>query len=261
IIERLHRDLAGFPEEGTWRTFLDATVALLSTWIDRSQLTMERLERVIAPLDRFAPTPTRSQFVARVRELIASQVYREGSLADGRVFVGPTSVAAGLRFRVVFVPGLVERRFPSVARPDPLLLDEERAALAESVRTSADNQEDERLEFLDACGSASERLVLSYPRATASLAGTGSLRRSCCEPRVQPSACVYRPRNSPRSHPEEKRPSAVPTRRTPIVPWTCSNATCRSSPTARKVRRGISWTTRRMCVDPGMRNAPHGVVC
>ena len=95
---------------------------------------------------------------------IASQVYREGSLADGRVFVGPTSVAAGLRFRVVFVPGLVERRFPSVARPDPLLLDEERAALAESVRTSADNQEEERLEFLDACASASERLVLSYPR-------------------------------------------------------------------------------------------------
>src|SRR4029453_9651104 len=94
IIERLHRELAGFPEEGTWRTFLDATVALLSTWIDRSQLTMERLERGIGPLDRFAPTPSRSQFLARVRELIASQVYREGSLAEGRVFVGATSVAA-----------------------------------------------------------------------------------------------------------------------------------------------------------------------
>jgi RecB family exonuclease len=58
----------------------------------------------------------------------------------------------------------VERRFPSVARPDPLLLDEERAALADDVRTSADDQEDERLEFLDACASAGERLVLSYPR-------------------------------------------------------------------------------------------------
>jgi RecB family exonuclease len=164
IIERLHSDLSSFPEEGTWRTFLDATLALLSTWIDRSQLTIERLERVIGPLDRFAPTPTRSQFIARVRELIASQVYREGSLAEGRVFVGPTSVAAGLRFTVVFVPGLVERRFPSVARPDPLLLDEERATLSEDVRTSADDQEDERLEFVDACASASERLILSYPR-------------------------------------------------------------------------------------------------
>ena len=91
-------------------------------------------------------------------------MYREGSLADGRVFVGPTSVAAGLRFRVVFVPGLVERRFPSVARPDPLLLDEERSALSAELRTSADEQEAERLEFVDACAAAGERLVLSYPR-------------------------------------------------------------------------------------------------
>ena len=133
IVERLHRQLADFPETGSWREFLEATLGLLSNWIDRSQLTKERLERLIGPLDRFAPTPTRAQFLARVRELIASQVYREGSLADGRVFVGATSVAAGLRFRVVFVPGLVERRFPSVARPDPLLLDEERAALSQEL--------------------------------------------------------------------------------------------------------------------------------
>ena len=164
IVERLHRQLADFPETGSWREFLEATLGLLSNWIDRSQLTKERLERLIGPLDRFAPTPTRAQFLARVRELIASQVYREGSLADGRVFVGATSVAAGLRFRVVFVPGLVERRFPSVARPDPLLLDEERAALSQELRTSADEQEEERLEFFDACAAASERLVLSYPR-------------------------------------------------------------------------------------------------
>ncbi len=164
IVERLHRDLTGFPQEGAWREFLDATLALLSGWIDRGQLTKERLERLIGPLDRFGPTPTQAQFLARVRELIASQVYREGSLADGRVFVGPTSVAAGLRFRVVFVPGLVERRFPSVARPDPLLLDEERSALSAELRTSADEQEAERLEFVDACAAAGERLVLSYPR-------------------------------------------------------------------------------------------------
>jgi ATP-dependent helicase/nuclease subunit B len=45
-----------------------------------------------------------------------------------------------------------------------LLLDAEREGLSPDVRTSADDQEDERLEFLDACASASERLVLSYPR-------------------------------------------------------------------------------------------------
>jgi ATP-dependent helicase/nuclease subunit B len=163
-IERLAADLAGFPNGGGWRDFLAPTLTLLERWIERGQLTAERLERVIGPLDRFAPTPTREQFLARVKEIIASQVYREGSLADGRVFVGPTGVAGGLSFRVVFVPGMVERRFPSVARPDPLLLDEERQALSPALRTTVDAQEQERLRFIEACGAAGERLVLSYPR-------------------------------------------------------------------------------------------------
>lgn len=80
------------------------------------------------------------------------------------MFVGPTSVAGGLRFRVVFVPGMVERRFPSVARPNPLLLDEERESLSPALRTTVDDQEQERIEFVEACAAAGERLVLSYPR-------------------------------------------------------------------------------------------------
>ncbi len=85
-------------------------------------------------MDRFAPSPTRRQFLARVRDLIAVTGVREGSLAEGRVLVGPTSVAAGLHHRIVFVPGMVERRFPSVARPDPLLLDEERESLSQPLQ-------------------------------------------------------------------------------------------------------------------------------
>ena len=163
-IERLAADLNAFPSEGGWGEFLTPTLTLLDRWIERSRLTAERLERVIGPLDRFAPRPTRDQFLARVHELIASQVYREGSLADGRVLVGPTGVAAGLRYRIVFVPGMVERRFPSVARPDPLLLDEERQALSPALRTTIDAQEEERLRFVEGCAAAGERLVLSWPR-------------------------------------------------------------------------------------------------
>ena len=72
--------------------------------------------------------------------------------------------ARGLGFRLVFVPGLVERAFPTVARPDPLLLDEEREALSPDLRTTRDAQERERLLFARAVRAAGERLVLSYPR-------------------------------------------------------------------------------------------------
>ena len=99
-----------------------------------------------------------------MRELLATQVYREGSLEDDRVLVSSIDGARGLGFRLVFVPGLVERAFPTVARPDPLLLDEEREALSPELRTTRDAQERERLLFARAVRAAGERLVLSFPR-------------------------------------------------------------------------------------------------
>lgn len=54
-------------------------------------------------MDRFAPTPTRQQFLARVRDLIATQVYSEGSLAEGRVFVGPTQQISVLVYKLAQV--------------------------------------------------------------------------------------------------------------------------------------------------------------
>jgi hypothetical protein len=164
LIERLYRDLAAFPSEGGWDDFLAATLGLLDAWIGRGRLVRERLERVIAPLGRFAPAPTREAFLARVRELLATQVYREGSPEGDRVLVSSIAGARGLRFRMVFVPGLVERAFPTVARPDPLLLDEEREALSPELRTTRDAQEGERLVFARAVRAAGERLVLSWPR-------------------------------------------------------------------------------------------------
>ena len=164
LVERLHRDLAAFPSEGGWDELLGATLGLLDAWIDRGRLVRERLERVLAPLGRFAPAPTREAFLARVRDLLATQVYREGSIEDDRVLVSSIDGARGLAFRLVFVPGLVERAFPTVARPDPLLLDEEREALSPELRTTRDAQERERLLFARAVRAAGERLVLSFPR-------------------------------------------------------------------------------------------------
>jgi hypothetical protein len=164
LVERLAADLATLPTSGPWSGHLDATLGLLDRWIDRAGLTRERLERVLRPLGEYAPPPTREEFLARTRELLATQRYREGQLGDGRVFVGSIDSARGLRFRLVFVPGLVERAFPGLVRPDPLLLDDERQALSPHLRTSRDGQEAERQLFADAVSAAEERLVLSYPR-------------------------------------------------------------------------------------------------
>lgn len=89
------------------------------------------------------------------------------------VVVADIMAARGTPFRMVLIPGLVEKSFPAPARQDPLLLDAERLRLNNALTglgTGGElperrrRVEEERLLFRLACGMATERLVLSYPR-------------------------------------------------------------------------------------------------
>jgi CRISPR/Cas system-associated exonuclease Cas4 (RecB family) len=167
VVEMLAADLAAFPAVAGWSVYLDATLALLDRWIVDGGAVRERLERALRPLAAHAPAPARAEFVARAQALLATQTYRQGEIGEARVFVGTIAASAGLRFRLVFVPGLAERRFPSAVRPDPLLLDDERRALSEALPTTEDALEAQKLLFAGAVHAATERLVLSYPRVDA----------------------------------------------------------------------------------------------
>jgi ATP-dependent helicase/nuclease subunit B len=112
------------------------------------------------------------------------------AVAGGAIHVGALDAMAGLTFRVVAIPGLVEGGYPGPARPDPFLLDPEREALAAApqpdagkgrqlalfhdgprasspLRTAQDRVLEARRDFQRAVAQASERLILSYPRADA----------------------------------------------------------------------------------------------
>ena len=122
-------------------------------------------------------------------------------LPGGAIHVGAMDAMAGLSFRVVAIPGLVEGGYPGVLRPDPFLLDPEREALGASVArepppiaavrkapsqlslfgegaseakddapglmTTQDRLLEARRMFQRAAAQATERLFLSYPRADA----------------------------------------------------------------------------------------------
>ncbi|MCS6926030.1 MAG: exodeoxyribonuclease V subunit gamma [Candidatus Binatia bacterium] len=84
------------------------------------------------------------------------------------VWVGELHAAYGVPFRAVILPGLVEGGFPQTARQDPLLLDAERQHLGEILLRQLPlrdrREEEERLLLLLALQSATERVMLSYPR-------------------------------------------------------------------------------------------------
>jgi len=112
-------------------------------------------------------------------------------VSGGAVHVGALDAMAGLTFRVVAIPGLVEGGFPGVPRPDPFLLDAEREALtrpptppvpepvqrgqlslfdaapppAGVLATTQDRVRQARRDFHRAVSQATEHLILSYPRA------------------------------------------------------------------------------------------------
>src|SRR5690606_19014028 len=85
----------------------------------------------------------------------------------GRVLVTTPEGLRGRSMRVVVVPGLAERLFPPPVREDPLLADDDRAAIAPTLALRVQRTLRERLLLSLAVGAAEEGLVASYPRTEA----------------------------------------------------------------------------------------------
>jgi ATP-dependent helicase/nuclease subunit B len=144
-----------------------------SVWLDRltrlAPRALRQPARVLRVLGELAPLggvgPVR---LSEVREVLAPRLrlltHEPPRRRHGRVFVGTCHAARGRSFRVVFVPGLVERVFPQRLREDALLLDAPRAALDANLAVRQTRADDERLQLRLAIGAASERVYVSYPR-------------------------------------------------------------------------------------------------
>jgi CRISPR/Cas system-associated exonuclease Cas4 (RecB family) len=146
--------------QATWGAWTEALSALATR-------ALRKPDRVLAVLSEMAPmrdvgpltlAEVRLVLMPRLTELVVPPPPRP----PGRIYVGAALDARGLAFDVVFVPGLAERLFPQKVIEDPILRDDERARLG--LATQDDRVTNERLALRLAIGSATERVVLSYPR-------------------------------------------------------------------------------------------------
>ena len=159
--------LAGWPDEATWGTWLDAFATLAPAVLRRPS----RVLRIIAelrPMASVGPVP-----LEEARDVLQDRLltleWEPPPHRYGRVFVGTPHQLRGRAFRVVFVPGLAERLFPQRVREDPLMADETRRATSDALVTRSDRTAAERLLLRLAIGAATERLYLSYPRLGAEM--------------------------------------------------------------------------------------------
>jgi ATP-dependent helicase/nuclease subunit B len=212
IVELISATLDNLCGETSWPDWSARLGDAFEQWIAKGRSATDALEReavraVIADLAGLGALSGRADWKA-VEAVLEARLDGERTPLEpqpsGAIHVGALDALAGVSFRVVAIPGLVEGGFPPVLRPDPFLLDPERAALnrplaateprargrrrgepdrrqlalfeleqlasvfpSGDVRllTTQDRLLESRRLFLRAIRQAQERLYLSYPRA------------------------------------------------------------------------------------------------
>ena len=203
VVELLSTTLDSLAGEATWAEWSAHLVDVCDRWIG-PEPDRDAVLEVVADLAGLGSVSPRADWVDVERVVEARFEWERvplSPLTTSGVHVGVFDAMAGLPFRFVAIPGLVEGGYPGVLRPDPFLLDAERESLAQveasvppaaagSVRarrapaqlglfdapvvapspaaalpTSQDRLQQERRHFHRAVSQARERLVLSYPRA------------------------------------------------------------------------------------------------
>jgi hypothetical protein len=197
VVERLAATLDTLSGQASWPDWSARLAAAFAQWVGHGAQA-ERLEHqavaeVIADLAGLAFLQPGADW-REVESVLASRLGGERMPLEpataGSLHIGSMDAIAGVPFRVVAVPGLVEGGYPGVIRPDPFLLDAEREALgrqapgpgrasrqlslfdppeasARRPSTSQDRLLEARRAFHRALSQATGQLILTYPRADA----------------------------------------------------------------------------------------------
>ncbi len=174
FVEELAERFAARPESATWSEHIAYLGSLFGDYVKGSEQMVQSLE----PLgeldmlgDRVSFERFRAAVAATIEGLRVEDVTDQRPAAFARRGVNLLDVNSlrHLRFSAVAVLGLTERAFPPPARQDPLLLDQEREALAGQhgweLPLRAQGADPEPLQFALAVCAARERLMLSFARA------------------------------------------------------------------------------------------------
>ena len=194
VVKELAKDLDHLGGEASWPEWSDRIRHVATRWFEPPGDNPDEWEAVLSVVDALGGL---GRVEGRVRwaevEAVVEERFDRRRIPlvrpkTGAVHVGALDAMAGLLFRVLAIPGLVEGGYPGVLRPDPFLLDAEREALAQAtpapaprkkgpaqltlfgpeekaLATTQDKLREARRLFSRALGQATERLILSYPRA------------------------------------------------------------------------------------------------
>ena len=125
VVELLGGTLDSLAGEASWAEWVERLRTVVDQWIGPERDRDAVLE-MIADLGGLGSVAARASWVEVEQVLEARFEWERLPLEPqegGAVHVGALDAMAGLPFRVIAIPGLVEGGYPGVFRPDPFLLD------------------------------------------------------------------------------------------------------------------------------------------
>lgn len=149
---------------------------------DEEGLLVKQAVRRLSELDVSGISPSPGDFARLTDEALQEEVIPHGRFQRNGPSIVNLMAVRGVPFKMVIVPGMVEKSFPPLIRQDAILLDQERKVLNRSLSgkkgeplplKAGARLDEERLLFRLTIGAATKRLILSYPRIEI---GTGKER-------------------------------------------------------------------------------------
>lgn len=156
----------GVPAEGSWSDIVGYIENFIKKFFRDGEET-EAILNALRPLQGLDSIEGKVNFYA-VRDMILNVLegtfLSRGGFQRGGVTVCPLNAAQNIRFKITFIPGMLEGVFPAPFRQDPLIPDEERKLLGGKIPLRREAVQREALSFAAAVDTASEKLILSFPR-------------------------------------------------------------------------------------------------
>ncbi len=131
MAELLSLELDGLAGTAAWPEWSERLLGVFDRWIghDRDREAVAEMITDLAGLGTAGARATWAEVEGVLEARLEWERLPPDPVAQGAVHVGALDAMAGLPFRVLAIVGLVEGGYPGVVRPDPFLLDDERAAL------------------------------------------------------------------------------------------------------------------------------------
>lgn len=171
-VSRLAAAAGDLPESGSWALWSTALAGVIGqVFASQPAAAAQDVVARLLALEVLGEVVDLRTAADTLRDLLAGETLQEGRVGRSGVAVLTPLELRGLSFSTVVFTGLAEGGFPVRARPDPILADAARRAVADALGVrlplAEERDAESMLLFGFACEAARDRLVLVAPRTDA----------------------------------------------------------------------------------------------